>query len=49
MQRRHAARSGRMPSGDGWFHAMQNAHVIKDAEIRARASAPRRYIARDGE
>jgi erythromycin esterase-like protein len=37
MQRRHAARSGRMPSGDGWFHAMQNAHVIKDAEAYYRA------------
>ncbi len=32
MQRRHAARSGRAPSGDSWFHAMQNAHVVKDAE-----------------
>ena len=37
MQRRHAARSGRMPGGDGWFHAMQNAHVIKDAEAYYRA------------
>jgi erythromycin esterase-like protein len=37
MQRRHAARSGRMPRGDGWFHAMQNAHVIKDAEAYYRA------------
>jgi erythromycin esterase-like protein len=37
MQRRHAARSGRMPSGDGWFHAMQSAHVIKDAEAYYRA------------
>ncbi|HEU4734021.1 MAG TPA: erythromycin esterase family protein [Kofleriaceae bacterium] len=37
MQRRHAARSGRTPSGDGWFHAMQNAHVIKDAEAYYRA------------
>jgi len=37
MQRRHAARSGRTPSGDGWFHAMQNAHVVKDAEAYYRA------------
>jgi len=37
MQRRHAARSGRMPSGDGWFHAMQSAQVIKDAEAYYRA------------
>jgi len=37
MQRRHAARSGRMPNGDGWFHAMQNAHLIKDAEAYYRA------------
>lgn len=37
MQRRHAARSGRMPSGEGWFHAMQNAHVIKDPEAYYRA------------
>jgi erythromycin esterase-like protein len=37
MQRRHAARSGRMPNGDGWFHAMQSAHVIKDAEAYYRA------------
>lgn len=32
MQRRRAARSGRSPAGDSWFHAMQNAHVVKDAE-----------------
>lgn len=37
MQRRHAARSGRMPNGDGWFQAMQSAHVIKDAEAYYRA------------
>lgn len=37
MQRRHAARSGRAPGGDSWFHAMQNAHVIKDAEAYYRA------------
>ncbi|MEO7733494.1 MAG: erythromycin esterase family protein [Kofleriaceae bacterium] len=37
MQRRHAARSGRTPRGDGWFHAMQNAHVVKDAEAYYRA------------
>jgi erythromycin esterase-like protein len=32
MQRRHAARSGRTPAGDGWFHAMQSAQVLQDAE-----------------
>ncbi|MDQ3365483.1 MAG: erythromycin esterase family protein [Myxococcota bacterium] len=32
MQRRHAARSGRTPAGDAWFHAILNAHVVKDAE-----------------
>ncbi len=37
MQRRHAARSGRTPAGDGWFHAMQHAHVVKDAEAYYRA------------
>ena len=32
MQRRHAARSGRTPGGDAWFQAIQNAHVVRDAE-----------------
>ena len=32
MQRRRAARSGRSPAGEAWFHAMQNAHVVRDAE-----------------
>jgi erythromycin esterase-like protein len=32
MQRRRAARSGRSPSGAAWFHAFQNARVVKDAE-----------------
>jgi len=32
MQRRHAARSGRTPTGDGWFHAMQSAHMLQNAE-----------------
>jgi len=32
MQRRRAARSGISPNGDAWFHAMQNAHVVRDAE-----------------
>jgi len=32
MQRRRSARSGRAPSGDAWFHAFQNARVVKDAE-----------------
>jgi len=37
MQRRRAARSGRAPSGDAWFHAIQNARVVKDAEAYYRA------------
>jgi len=32
MQRRHIARSGRTPSGDGWFHPMQVAQVPRNAE-----------------
>lgn len=32
MQRRHVARSGRAPGGDAWFHALQNASVVRDAE-----------------
>jgi erythromycin esterase-like protein len=32
MQRRKAARSGRSPAGDAWFHAMQQAHVVRNAE-----------------
>jgi erythromycin esterase-like protein len=32
MQRRHTARSGRTPTGEGWFHAMQSAHVLHNAE-----------------
>ncbi|MBA3453850.1 MAG: erythromycin esterase family protein [Deltaproteobacteria bacterium] len=32
MQRRRAARSGLAPGGEAWFHAMQNAHVVRDAE-----------------
>jgi erythromycin esterase-like protein len=37
MQRRHAARSGRTPSGDGWFHAMQSSHALRNAESYYRA------------
>lgn len=37
MQRRHAARSGRTPTGDSWFHAMQSAHVLRNAESYFRA------------
>jgi erythromycin esterase-like protein len=37
MQRRRSARSGRAPSGDAWFHAIQNARVIADAERYYRA------------
>jgi len=32
MQRRRTARSGRAPDGDAWFHAIQHAHVVRDAE-----------------
>jgi erythromycin esterase-like protein len=42
MQLRRAARSGRTPSGPAWFHAMQDAHVIRDAESYYRGMfAPR--------
>jgi erythromycin esterase-like protein len=45
VQRRHAARSGRMPNGGGWFHAMQNTHVLKDAEAYYRAMFSGRSVA----
>jgi erythromycin esterase-like protein len=45
VQRRHAARSGRMPNGGGWFHAMQNTHVLKDAEAYYRAMFGGRSVA----
>jgi erythromycin esterase-like protein len=32
MQRRKLARSGRTPTGDAWFHAIQQAHVVRNAE-----------------
>ncbi|HTL38586.1 MAG TPA: erythromycin esterase family protein [Kofleriaceae bacterium] len=32
MQTRKLARSGRSPSGDAWFHAVQQAHVVRNAE-----------------
>jgi erythromycin esterase-like protein len=32
MQVRKLARSGRSPSGDAWFHAVQQAHVVRNAE-----------------
>jgi erythromycin esterase-like protein len=32
MQGRKLARSGRSPDGDAWFHAVQQAHVVRDAE-----------------
>ncbi|HEU4612446.1 MAG TPA: erythromycin esterase family protein [Kofleriaceae bacterium] len=32
MQLRKLARSGRSPSGDAWFHAVQQAHVVRNAE-----------------
>ena len=37
MQMRRAARSGRSPAGDAWFHAIQEAHVVRDAEAYYRA------------
>ncbi len=32
MQLRKLARSGRSPVGDAWFHAVQQAHVVRNAE-----------------
>jgi erythromycin esterase-like protein len=32
MQRRKLARSGRSPVGDAWFHAVQQARVVRNAE-----------------
>jgi len=37
MQRRKIARGGRAPSGDAWFHAVQQARVVRDAEAYYRA------------
>ncbi len=37
MQLRKIARSGRSPTGDAWFHAMQQAHVVRNAEAYYRA------------
>jgi erythromycin esterase-like protein len=37
VQRRRAAGSGRSPSGDAWFNAMVNAHLVRDAEAYYRA------------
>ena len=37
MQLRKLARSGRSPRGDAWFHAMQQAHVVRNAEEYYRA------------
>ena len=37
MQRRKIARSGRSPAGDSWFHALQQAHVVRNAEAYYRA------------
>jgi len=45
MQRRHAARSGRMPNGGGWFRAIQGTRVIKDAEAYYRAMFGGRSLA----
>jgi erythromycin esterase-like protein len=44
MQRRHLARSGRTPGGTGWFHMMQAAHVIKDADAYYRAMLRGRVV-----
>ena len=32
LQLRKLARSGRSPAGDAWFHAVQQAHVVRNAE-----------------
>ena len=37
MQLRKLARSGRSPVGDAWFHAVQQAHVVRNAEQYYRA------------
>ena len=37
MQLRKLARSGRSPAGDAWFHAVQQAHVVRNAEQYYRA------------
>jgi erythromycin esterase-like protein len=37
MQRRKIARSGRSPAGDAWFHAVQQAHVVRNSESYYRA------------
>jgi erythromycin esterase-like protein len=50
MQRRRAARSGRTPAGEGWFHAMQSAHMLHNAEAYYRTLLRGRvaWNARDG-
>jgi erythromycin esterase-like protein len=37
LQLRKLARSGRTPAGDAWFHAVQQAHVVRNAEQYYRA------------
>jgi erythromycin esterase-like protein len=37
MQRRRSARSGRAPSGEAWFRAIQSARVVRRAEAYYRA------------
>jgi len=37
LQLRKLARSGRSPVGDAWFHAVQQAHVVRNAEAYYRA------------
>jgi erythromycin esterase-like protein len=37
LQLRKLARSGRSPAGDAWFHAVQQAHVVRNAEQYYRA------------
>lgn len=37
LQLRRLARSGRSPIGDAWFHAIQQAHVVRDAGAYYRA------------
>ncbi|HEY0479634.1 MAG TPA: erythromycin esterase family protein [Kofleriaceae bacterium] len=50
MQRRHVARSGRTPAGEGWFHAMQTSQVTRDAGAYYRALLGGRVVwtLRDG-
>ena len=43
---RKLARSGRAPTGDAWFHAVQQAHVVRNAEAyyRTMFARPQRVV-----